>query len=187
MFFLRGKVSVPSGLTRIDRSSPDVFASSRRPLAFQYLTVVGGLPALKMSDEHVNEVENTTCERKDPRSCFVQAYPPLPPPCCLFALLCQIRPSVFLRKPLKDTQICRLSKSKNRSKNKAVAPQSERASQWARRVSHPQTQDIRVKRNPDRLQLTQTHMHTHTHHGALTGFLLWMENSSQRALGLRVR
>lgn len=72
--------------------------------------------------------------------------------------------SVFLRKPLKDTQICRLSKSKNRSKNKAVAPQSKPASQPARlRVSHPQTQNIRVKRNPDRLQLTQTHTPTHTY------------------------
>lgn len=101
--------------------------------------------------------------------------------CCLSPLPHQIGPSLFFRKALKDTQICRLSESKNRSRHKAVAP--EWASDWQRargieRVSSAKSRTFewenkQGKKRADRpqhtLTHTYTHMHTHGHHGALAG------------------
>lgn len=80
VLFLHGEVSVASGLTRIDYSCPDVFDSSRSPLAFLCYCCRWITSIKNMSDGHVNEVENTTFERTDPRWCFVHAPPHPPPP-----------------------------------------------------------------------------------------------------------
>lgn len=121
------------------------------------------------SDGHVNRAENKTLRRADLRWCFPHAR--------LLVLLISSPPSdptlsVFFRKALKDTQICRLSESKSRSRHKAVAPEraSERATDRERereRVSSTKSRTLEWKTNkqklPDRRQHTLTHTHTHTY------------------------
>lgn len=127
-----------------------------------------------MSEGHINEVGNTTFERTDPRWCFAHTRPLV-----LFISSPPSDPSLSLcfRKALKGTQICRLSESKNRSQNKAVAPQSEWLSEWATEtgslIHKNRTFEWGGKKN---LTDSSSHKHTpthtwthHTDHGALTG------------------
>lgn len=122
---------------------------------------------------------------------------------CTLASSCCVSPphhppsdpsSLCFRKALKDTQICRLSESKNRSQHKAVAPEWASDCQRERegsRESHPQRagHSSGKQKNKNARQTaahSYTHLRAHAHtrasRSARWPTLLRMENGSQRAL-----
>lgn len=191
-------MSLTCSLIRIQQCSPDVFASSQDSTGFCICfqlpeTVVGGLQALKTRQIGTLTRSKTRLLKEQARgdvSCT------LAPSCCLSPLLRQIRPSLcFLERPRRtlksaDFQSLKTEAKTKQSQHRASDWVSEWLSEWVREIERvSSTKTGRKKRPWQTAAHTNTHKHTRTHmwQRAHWPALLRMENSSQRALGLRVR
>lgn len=139
-----------------------------------------------MSDGPSNKVENKTFERTDLQWCFLHAHLPVHPPIRFIPL------SVFLERPWRALKSADFQSLKTEAETKESHHRvSKRVTDWESErdwVIH-QKQAFERGENP-RQTAAHTSMHLHTHAHTDTPWsahwptLLWMESSSQRALGL---